>query len=770
MALINKKSIFANLKTVDYFSNTNAIGFTKKKNKTEFTNLSVRSGTYQYTGILASGSRIAIYSSSSIALDSRTSEYLSYGGSQTTDLRVTAYPPVSFNTAMQNFMNRIATTPGGIYGKLYFMTFGNGVQNSYASMLSINQQTSLSDYYKLNTLSLKNNVSTSEPYVIRDIGSRYSKIAMNQNFNSETTLFRSGPTTLISSAVEDTSRIGRFLTSSRGAQFLLKQFGLQLMNPRPETTIFNPLSISQNVGGAAIGLHFDRHATLFGIIKSDRYELSKEATSADSNRLTYFKNKLFSGNDTKSSPLLNSFGKALSSLPVIGGFVANVLGNNDYIPARAAIPLLGDVAPGVSLNQHSIYGIRVGMSWPSSFGYLRTRYPNTTYSKTDEAYLVSGVVTRSLTEVQYFPALNLYPQGVDELGNVINPGDEIGVSATRDEFVRYRFKSHKDYAQMEKSKTYESIMKNSSNSKEKYLEIYSGSYLSAATLSTTNAENLYESSSKDKNYATKYSHPNIANISRYGRFVAPVTNSNEEAITIDKDVAHIIFSPLDGKQIMKFRAIIENYTDTYSPSWNTVTYVGNPINYPIYQNTKRSIQISFKVPIYYETELAKVKRNINRLALYTYPIGINTTYKQDGETLTNLTRIATPYLRFSLENYLPPTLAVLTSVVFTIDTNTPWIGSNHLDDKAKHPIVINVAVGMEIVPDRVPYAEERRVEVLKQLPVIEENKPEETPPARVPLYEQQFGTNFAPTDVDASATYTKSADGRIIYNNNRINR
>tara|TARA_R110000787_G_scaffold276071_2_gene384916 strand:+ start:16 stop:2028 length:2013 start_codon:yes stop_codon:yes gene_type:complete len=71
---------------------------------------------------------------------------------------------------------------------------------------------------------------------------------------------------MITAPLIDTLRIGKFLISPKGLVFIVKQFGLQLTNPRSEWKlglhrgrIFNPIALALQVPANALGIHMDRH-------------------------------------------------------------------------------------------------------------------------------------------------------------------------------------------------------------------------------------------------------------------------------------------------------------------------------------------------------------------------------------------------------------------------------------------------------------------------------------------------------------------------------
>ena len=74
-------------------------------------------------------------------------------------------------------------------------------------------------------------------FIQKDIGERY------RNTNADGGLFRGGIALQAERTLEDGRRVGKFLGTSKGKIFTLKQFYLQSKNASRNTRIYNPLSL-----------------------------------------------------------------------------------------------------------------------------------------------------------------------------------------------------------------------------------------------------------------------------------------------------------------------------------------------------------------------------------------------------------------------------------------------------------------------------------------------------------------------------------------------
>ena len=151
------------------------------------------------------------------------------------------------------------------------------------------------------------------------------------------------------------------------------------------------------------------------------------------------------------------------------------------------------------------------------------------------------------------------------------------------------------------------------------------------------------------------------------------------------DLAHITFNTYPNGDSVQFRAIIDNISDTYSPSYTNINYLGNPITYPLYQNMKRTISISFKVPIYFDGEADKIIDRLKTLSNYTYPLG-------------GSTKIKTPFIKMKFPNI--DVLGVITSLSYSIDSSIPYLGTS-VNGKFTplYPSVTSVSLTMDVIPE-----------------------------------------------------------------------
>ena len=96
-----------------------------------------------------------------------------------------------------------------------------------------------------------------QPFILKDIGDKWGP---NVDSTLDEGLVRGGIVTSMARGIADAVRLTKFILTPKGILFGLKQAGFQLLNPRAETRLWNPLSLgSGNTTVLGIPLRIDRH-------------------------------------------------------------------------------------------------------------------------------------------------------------------------------------------------------------------------------------------------------------------------------------------------------------------------------------------------------------------------------------------------------------------------------------------------------------------------------------------------------------------------------
>jgi len=168
----------------------------------------------------------------------------------------------------------------------------------------------------------------------------------------------------------------------------------------------------------------------------------------------------------------------------------------------------------------------------------------------------------------------------------------------------------------------------------------------------------------DKSGASKFNtNKDLINISKHwyskdGEFDKPEGNGK----TLDDyDFIPLKFYSVSKKTGVSFKATISGLSETLSPQWDSAKFVGNPYNFYTYGGVERSVSFNFKVFSLSGNEHISAWQRLNFLAGLVYPqntsVDIYTT---------------PPIIKFTLGNMYKNKVAIIDSLSFSVDDNTPW--------------------------------------------------------------------------------------------------
>jgi len=155
----------------------------------------------------------------------------------------------------------------------------------------------------------------------------------------------------------------------------------------------------------------------------------------------------------------------------------------------------------------------------------------------------------------------------------------------------------------------------------------------------------------------------------------------------DYDFIPLKFWSVSRKAAVNFRAIISGLSETFSPTWDTNRFVGNPFNFYIYNTIERSVSFNFKVySLSYNEHIAAWQR-LSFLSSLTYP-----------QDYISGMAVVPPFITFTLGDMYNAKEGFIESLSYTIDDNTPWeIGIDANTKNWKLPKVIDVSITIKMV-------------------------------------------------------------------------
>jgi hypothetical protein len=153
----------------------------------------------------------------------------------------------------------------------------------------------------------------------------------------------------------------------------------------------------------------------------------------------------------------------------------------------------------------------------------------------------------------------------------------------------------------------------------------------------------------------------------------------------EDDYAPLIFKAVGGDSI-QFRATIDGLTETFSPSWDSNKFAGNPFSYHTYTGIERSVGFNFKIFSLNLDEHKIAWDKLNELTGLVYPLGYNSN-----------SSIKPPFLQFTLGDLYKKKYSFIDSLSYTFDDTTPW----EIDEKGyRLPTMISVSIGLKFLETR----------------------------------------------------------------------
>lgn len=130
----------------------------------------------------------------------------------------------------------------------------------------------------------------------------------------------------------------------------------------------------------------------------------------------------------------------------------------------------------------------------------------------------------------------------------------------------------------------------------------------------------------------------------------------------DLDTITLKFESVKQNKAVNFLATITGLSESFSPSWDSSKFIGNPFSFYTYTGLERSVSFSFKIFSLNAKEHTKAWERLNFLTSLVYPQD----YESDAGYIT------APFLRLTIGDMYKRKEGFLGSLSYTIDDNVPW--------------------------------------------------------------------------------------------------
>lgn len=182
----------------------------------------------------------------------------------------------------------------------------------------------------------------------------------------------------------------------------------------------------------------------------------------------------------------------------------------------------------------------------------------------------------------------------------------------------------------------------------------------------------------------------VVTANKAGNVIIPINGTNKTTDALD--FVPFKFENIASSNVLVFRATITSLSETFSPNWDSKTFVGNPLPFYSYGHIERSITISFKVFSMSALEHKAAWKRLGELARMVYP------QRYSGAAL----KATAPFIELTLGDMFKKKVGFIESMTYTVPDNSPWeIGMNGAGtDEYKAPMIIEVELTYKFLLNR----------------------------------------------------------------------
>ena len=159
-----------------------------------------------------------------------------------------------------------------------------------------------------------------------------------------------------------------------------------------------------------------------------------------------------------------------------------------------------------------------------------------------------------------------------------------------------------------------------------------------------------------------------------------------ELITDNKDFIKFRFKDVVNNKYLVFRAILSGITDTITPEFNPIKYIGRPDNLYTYTGVDREISFTFKIYPKTKQELPVLMEKMNYLVGLCYP------------SFTEGERMITPFIELTMGDMFVDAPGLLSSLAVTVEDETTW----ETDSGLQFPHYISAQCSFKYIGKHIP--------------------------------------------------------------------
>ena len=529
------------------------------------------------------------------------------------------------------------------------------------------------------------------------------------------TFIRGGALGSIQHSVNDTLRIGGFLTTlPTGPLFIAKQVGLQLSNPKLEvkkglggiaagalspggllgtltggllgpTRIYNlGINTLAQVPSNAFGIHFNRHGLFPTQDESTKYEavvkFNNNSSNSRNNRLIEYKNR-FNLGDNKANNSLISSSRLLTRIG--GGGVFSTLNS-----------ILSTVGVKFDPGHLSIDNYLTGPG--SVYGIGRTRIGRSDF--TEEKLKIQESIINSII----YSGKSRRNNKVESIDYSRAMGDKSIYQDPKKSISAYKGVPKVDTDIFKASitngtvTTYSDLQKKIKINISQSIPFVEGGYFSSSYEDKIKTKDIgIDRGNKDFKYYGN-AKLSVSGSKRDYDVSSPFERQDASILTIVFRAINPFESNQQNPERWIFSAYMNGFKDNFNATWNDINYTGRAESFYIYSKFKRNVSFNLRIPCFNKEQLFEKHRALGQLASTTAG-----SYNSDG-------LLAGVLLRVNVGNYLVGEYATLNSLSYSIPDEASWDTSND----ALLAMYLDVNVDLTIIHQKLPQYQQSGKDVL----------------------------------------------------------
>lgn len=503
------------------------------------------------------------------------------------------------------------------------------------------------------------------------------------------------PKNAINNRVDDLERIGKFLITPAGLQFIAKQELLSLQNPivpgRPNRTnpvagLYYPYMTLGQVGLSGTGIHIEKQGA--SPIFDNKVEYATQYplrfSEENANRLVLLYESTISGNGLSSAQQLNA---AKVGVSTNSNFLLSYLGGpNVGINGKTTIGFASDrrspeemreiISESLTRSKDAValttidftgslgvskQAVKLGYASDQAsriVGLGAQRFPISNQDYLDEAAPNTNLYYRDLQPNGKFSKVKVSQAKTNALGVFTLPQQELLARTPIGRTGETSLSNIRDF----RSDILEVFTTPQDKILQDQLGLYSFDYLSA----TVNREQRVGLGNPGKRTRRrgKLTEYDNATVDRINMLPLYYDNIVLDPNVLTRDLVKFRFEVIDNANptfstFIHFRAFLGAITDNFKADWQTTKYIGRGENFYNYTGFSRDISFSFKVHPQSRAEMKSIYQKLQFLASSLAPDYTN------GYMKGNLVRL-------TIGDYLYIVPGFISSLTYNIPEEAPW--------------------------------------------------------------------------------------------------